>query len=171
MLTRSRNVRTAYKNGKLWCAFEVDNYLLEEELKALQESHEVVTIEIKRPNQRKTLSQNRKAWILIDALASTLHMSKSEVYRMVIKDVPGTSATMMIDASKVDIFIEDWTRRGLGYQVEVLCTSNNFATVIAYYGSSAFDKKQMSDFIEILRIECETQGISTNWMEEPNDKV
>ena len=80
---------------------------------------------------------------------------------------------MPIRNEAVDKFISNWGRNNdgkqrLGWICDILGDSKieGYTNVCAYYGSSTYDSKQMSDLIDNIIFECEEQGIPTKTPEE-----
>ena len=122
---------------------------------------------LKRIHEKRSLSANAYAWVLIDKLAEKLALSKSEVYREAIKDVPGVSDVYVIRNEAVRMLTEGWEREGLGWQVDTMPSSvPGYTEVILYTGSSSYNTKQMSALIDILVQECKAQGIETKSPDE-----
>ena len=48
-----------------------------------------------------------------------------------------------------------WQQNGLGWLTKTI----DDTTILAYYGSSTYDTKQMSRLIDFLQAECVNQGI------------
>ena len=82
----------------------------------------------------------------------------------------------MIDGA-VDRFERVWEAQGLGWQIETVPIGDGCTNVIAYYGSSTFDREQMTQLIENLIFEAENLGIDTDtpdkalWWESLQEEV
>lgn len=119
-------------------------------------------VDIKRVRKGRSLDANAYAWVLIDKIASSLGVSKSEVYREAVKDVPGVSTVVCVQDKAVSSLIKTWKHNGLGWQAETMPSKIDGCTnVVLYYGSSVYDSKQMSSLIDQLITECKQLKIET----------
>ena len=67
----------------------------------------------------------------------------------------------------VSTFIKVWNDRGLGWVCETSETSiAGLTDVIAYYGTSSYNTKQMANFIYYTVQECKNLGIETKPKED-----
>lgn len=121
-----------------------------------------ISIEIKQAHKRRSLSANAYAWVLIDKIAEKTGLRKSDVYRHAIKDIGGVSTTVCVQDFAVDRLRQGWEKNGLGWQTETMKAKLPDCTcVILYYGSSAYDSKQMGQLIDSLIQDAESLGIPT----------
>ena len=122
--------------------------------------------EIKPAKKRRSLDANALYWELCGRLAKALNMTPDEIYRRHIKDL-GNFEIYCVQDKAVDSFKRLWCSNHLGRTVETReskipgCT-----TVLAYYGSSDFDTKQMSHLIDNCIQDCEAVGVETRPQEE-----
>ena len=98
--------------------------------------------EIVKKKKRRSLDANAYAWELCSLIASAVGITKEEVYRQAIRE--GNAYTSL--KGDIDIFERVWTSRGLGWQVQK--ADDN--TILAYYGSSIYDTKEMAALIDRL---------------------
>lgn len=112
--------------------------------------------EIKEYKEKRSLSQNAYAWKLIMELGDVLRKSKEEVYLQMLKDYG--QSTIIVVASDINI---------LGYfkYYEKIKSFMNkgktFDEYKIYKGSSEYDSKEMSIFIDGIVQECQNVGIET----------
>lgn len=118
-------------------------------------------LELKRYRERRSLDANAYAWVLINAIADEIQSSKDEVYLEMLKSY-GQSATATLKATvePSDFFkyyecIREAVANGVLYK-----------HYRVYKGSSHFDTKEMSVFIEGLVYEAKELGIDTRTPEE-----
>lgn len=139
-----------------------------------------INIDIKLWRPKRSGAANRYMWVLVDKIAHEMHLTKNEVYRNAIKEIGGVSEVLRMLDGAVEKFESVWENQGLGWQVEKIPIGDGTTNVIAYYGSSTFDRDQMTQLIENLIFEAENLGIDTDtpdshlwWeslMEEENAK-
>jgi len=111
---------------------------------------------IKEYKAKRSLSQNAYAWTLITQLANVLNKSKEDVYLQMLKDY---------GQSEVISIISDVVLSGYFKYFELIgnhfINGKEFVHVRIYKGSSNFDSKEMSVFIEGIIQECKQVGIET----------
>lgn len=130
-----------------------------------------VTVEIKKYNRKRSLDANAFAWKMIDQIAKKMHMKKSFVYRMAIRDLAGVSETVCVQTEKAQSIKRWWEAKGLGWQVDEFPSKIEGCTNLTLYcGSSAYDTTQMSGLIDSLIQEAEGLGIPT-MTQEMYDKM
>lgn len=116
--------------------------------------------EIKPIRKRRSLDANAYAWVLIHKIAEAVRLTPAEVYKREIKEIGGTSKVVCLENRAVESMIQLWEHNGLGWQAEPFPSKIPGCTnLILYYGSSCFDTKQMSVFIDHLIEEAKTLGI------------
>lgn len=121
-----------------------------------------VRVEIKKWHDRRSLTANAYAWVLIDKLAEALNLPKTEIYRNTIRNIGGVSSTVFVKTEAAARLAEEWGRNGLGWTVDRLETfSPDWVQLILYAGSSTYDGAQMARLIDSLIGECRQLGIET----------
>lgn len=112
--------------------------------------------EIKENSKHRTLTQNAYAWSLINELANKLNISKEDMYLKMLKDF-GQSTILSIK-QEVDI-------SGFFKYYEIIGESELNGKIFCHYkifkGSSQFDTKEMTVFLNGIIQECESVGIPT----------
>jgi len=119
--------------------------------------------EIKEYRKKRSLDANAYAWVLIGKLAGKLHISPEEVYRAAIRDVGDNYEVTPIRNDALERWKNIWAQNGIGWICDEIGASKieGYTNVRNFYGSSAYDKAQMSRLIEIIVQECKNQGIET----------
>ena len=118
--------------------------------------------ELVKSKKRRSLDANAYAWVLVDKIATAIRLPKEEVYQTAIKGIGGVSDIVCVKDAAVDKLRQNWSKNGLGWQTETMpskivgCTN-----VVLYYGSSAYDTKQMSALIDRLIEDARSLGIET----------
>jgi len=131
------------------------------ELETLKDKELIV--EVKKRTEKRTLSQNAYLWVLIQELANKLQLSKEQVYKTYIKDY-GQYEALMIQNKAIEKFINAWQSNGLGWVAEIMRESKSnkgCSVVLAYYGSSTYDRQQMNRLLDAVIEDCKEQGINT----------
>lgn len=118
--------------------------------------------ELKKLRVKRSLSANAYAWVLIDKLAATTGYTTNEIYRHTIKEIGGVSTEGQWPAEDAMRFKRSWERNGLGWQVDIMPSSEaGMVDIRAYYGSSVYNTQQMSRLIDKLVQDCKACGIET----------
>lgn len=117
--------------------------------------------EIKEYKEKRSLDANAYAWVLLGKLQDKLHIPKEEIYRDAIRNI-GSYEVIPIKNEAVEKFRQAWSKKGLGWITETTKSKlDGYTNVIAYYGSSIYDTKEMTRFIELIIQECEQLDIET----------
>ena len=128
---------------------------------------EKLTVKIGKFKQKRSLDANAYCWVLISRLAEKLNVPKTDIYRAAIREIGGNSDTVCIQDKAVDSLRNGWERNGIGWLTETMPSKLDGCTnVVLYYGSSTYDKEQMSRLINNIVDECRLQGIETKCPEE-----
>ena len=113
--------------------------------------------ELKRVKQKRSLSANGYAWLLMDRIAAALKITKEEVYRKAINDVGVFTEIKVTDADAARRFRQIWQANGLGWLTKTV----NDTTIYAYYGSSTYDTAEMARLIDYIVDEAKRLHIET----------
>ncbi len=123
--------------------------------------------EITQARKKRSIDANALCWVMLDKLSEALNAPKEELYRRYIKDIGGVSDILCVPNKAVDKFRKEWESKGIGWQTDTIPIRTEGCTgVIVYYGSSAFDTKQMSRLIDSIVQDCQSIGIETRQKEE-----
>lgn len=117
--------------------------------------------EIKEHKKPRSLNANAYCWVLLGKIADVIGSTKEEVYREYIKN-KGIFRLITMNYDAVDTFIRVWQERGLGW----ICDRSeskyeDMIDVVAYYGTSSYNSKQMANFIDYVVEEAKNLGIET----------
>ena len=117
---------------------------------------------LSKARKPRSKDANGLAWTLIDKIAAEIRLGKDEVYRNTVRDVGGNSQYPLVRLDAYDELRRTWESKGLGWQCELMPSPvPGYVTACLTYGSSAFDTKQMSVFIDRLIQDCHALGIET----------
>ena len=143
----------------------LDTDLSAEYLDELKDKELKVQVSVWR--QDRSLNANNYCWKLLDEIAQRMHSTKEEVYQEIISKV-GVFEILPIRNEAVDNFVEKWQSRGLGWVCNIMRDSKipNYTNVIAYYGSSVYNTKEMSRLIDEVVQEAQGLGIQTKTPQE-----
>lgn len=130
-------------------------------VKASEQGERGYVVEVSKPRKKRSLSANSYLWVLCDKIAKVIGTTKETVYIKNIREV-GCFDVLEIADNAVDGFINRWKSMGIGNYAETVGYSyKGYTGVIAYYGSSGYDTKEMSRLIESVVQEAKTLGIET----------
>lgn len=117
---------------------------------------------LSKARKPRSTDANGLAWALLDKIAAEIRMGKDEVYRNTIRDIGGNTSYNLCRIDAYDDLKRVWEGKGLGWQCELMPSPvPGYVTACLTYGSSAFDTKQMSIFIDRLIQDCHALGIET----------
>ena len=120
------------------------------------------TADLKEKRKKRSLSANAYFWTLCGKLASALGIPSHEIYRQYVKEIGDNFETIPIKNEAKERFIQAWESHGLGFLCEELEeAAPGYTTLAAYYGSSTYDSRQMSNLIDLVVFDCKEQGIET----------
>ena len=112
--------------------------------------------EIKEHKEKRSLSQNAYAWKLITELANVLRLNKEDLYIKLLNDYgQGEQVCMLSKISPQGYFKY--------YEVikNVIIDGKELTIYKILKGSSEFDSREMSIFIDGIIQECKNVGIET----------
>lgn len=119
-------------------------------------------VTIKEFRERRSLDANAYCWVLLDKLAEFLREPKEKLYRDYIKEIGGNCEVVCVLDSAVDKLRRGWERNGLGWLTDTAKSKIDGCTnVVLYYGSSAYDGRQMSRLVDMIIQDCRGCGIET----------
>lgn len=124
-------------------------------------------VEIKVHRKKRSLDANALYWLYVGKLARSRNETADSIYRRHIRDIANyTTLCTLTDA--VPAFEKLWKSGHLGRFIETKESKiSGYTTVLAYYGSSDFDTREMSRLIDNCLQDCREVGIDTT----PLDKL
>lgn len=115
--------------------------------------------EIKEHKEKRSLTANSYCWVLIGKIAEVVGNTKEEVYREFIKN-KGIYRVITIDEKASATFIKVWQQQGLGWVCETSETKiAGLVDIVAYYGTSSYNTRQMANFIDYVVQEAKELNI------------
>lgn len=125
-----------------------------------------IDIQIKKHSETRSLDANAYMWVLISKIQDKLSIPKETIYKDLIKNV-GSYEVVPIKNEAVEKFTKAWHRNGLGWITETVKSKiEGYTNVLAYYGSSSYNTKEMSRLIDLVVQECNQLQIPTKSDEE-----
>lgn len=122
------------------------------------ENEELLSIEIKKYRERRSKDANAYSWVLLQKLAEKLNTTKDELYLIMLERY-GVFTHIVVKPNLVDRVKNEWrTVRELG---EIEVNGKKGIQLQCYFGSSTYNTKEMSVYIDGIVSECEELGIET----------
>ena len=117
--------------------------------------------EIKQHREKRSLDANAYYWKLCGDLAKAIGDTTDNIYLRHIRDIANYDTLYMV-RDAVPEFERRWKDGHLGRLIETR-ESNipGYTTVLAYYGSSDFDTREMSRLIDNCIQDCQAVGVET----------
>ena len=152
-------------NGKVEISFTCEKSIIRQ-FEGLKDDKEL-TVQVKEYRQKRSLSQNAYMWVLLDEIAKAVNNTKENIYKELVKDY-GVFEVLPIKDEAVKRFNHNWSKNGLGWFTETIGQSKlkGYTNLIAYYGSSTYDTKEMTRLLDAVVNECKELGIQTLTMSE-----
>ena len=120
---------------------------------------EKLSIEAKKYRAKRSLDSNAYAWVLMQKIAEALHTDKENVYLQCLQKYSRAFTHVIVKENAVARMKELYrTCVDLG---EVTVNGQTGHQLQVYYGSSSFDSKEMSVFIDGIVSECKELDIET----------
>ena len=113
-------------------------------------------LKIDKHRNKRSLDANNYAWHLINEIANALRMSKEEVYLRMLKDYGQREYVSMLANVNPNRISEYYEEQGTFKH-----NNNTFKSYMFYIGTSQYDSREMSIFIDGLVQEARHLGIET----------
>ena len=120
-----------------------------------------LNIGLKKYRKKRSNDANAYAWVLLGELQDALNIPKEEIYRDLIRNI-GSYEIVPVKNKAVEKFRQAWSKNGLGWITETMKSKlEGFTNVVAYYGSSTYDTKEMTRLLDSIIQDCKSQNIET----------
>ena len=128
-------------------------------LKMVEELHgaDKLSIKLDKYRQKRSLNANNYAWKLITEMGNKLHESKEDIYFKMLKDYGQSEMISVLAHIPLGGYIKYFEEAG-----ESNLNGKLFKHYRVYKGSSEFDTKEMSIFIDGIVTEAQNLGIPTD---------
>lgn len=143
--------------GKPIISLEVNEKL--PALKLVDELHsaEKLSIKITKFREKRSLNANAYAWLLIGKIGDAVRESKEEVYLRMLKQYGQSELVSAMAHIPFGQFVKYYEEAG-----ESTLNGKLFKHYRVYKGSSEFDTREMSIFIDGVVYEAKSLGIQTD---------
>lgn len=150
-----------FATGKPTISFEVneknDFKLLVDEMKGLEK----LSIEVKPFRQKRSLNANNFAWKIITEIANVLRAGKDEIYLKMLKRYGQSEIFSVQSHIPFGEYVKYYEEAG-----ESELNGKLFKHYKVFKGSSEFDTREMSIFIDGVCSEAKEMGIQTETPDE-----
>lgn len=117
--------------------------------------------EISKSKKKRSMDANKYFWEIVGKLSAAMCIDKDTIYRSAVCAV-GAFTTLEIPNDAFDDFRRVWANKGLSWIAEKVDEKDNGNAIVrAYYGSSAYDAKEMSALIDYVLQDARAIGIET----------
>lgn len=128
-------------------------------------------IEIKLHREKRSNDANAYFWTLCGKLSAAIHVPPVEIYRQYIRDIGDNYIIVPVRHDAVGLFCYAWEydhgKKKMGWITDTMTSKlEGYTNVVAYYGSSTYDKAQMGRLIDFLIEDCKENGIETKTPDE-----
>lgn len=117
---------------------------------------------LKQHREKRSLNANAMCWGLLSKLADAFGETKEMLYLGYVRNC-GPYKDFELTESEAKTFCVAWERLGTGWPTEQVdyTPDGNRVVIRAYYGSSTYNKRQMSRLLDLIVDDCKAQGIET----------
>lgn len=117
---------------------------------------EKIAVKIDKYREKRSLNANAYAWLLIGKIADVLRASKDDVYMLMLKRYGQSEIISVLAHIQLAGFVKYYEELG-----ESNLNGKDFKHYKIYKGSSEFDTREMSIFIDGIVSEAKALGIQT----------
>ena len=114
------------------------------------------TFEIKEYKPKRSRNQNSYAWELVTQIGNAVRKSKEEVYLDMLKHYGQSEVVSILSSINPNGYFKYYEKIGTG-----IVNNKEFNHYKIFKGSSEFDSKEMSIFLDGIVQEAENLGIPT----------
>jgi hypothetical protein len=156
----SNNIRFT-EEGKTVIAFELNERMAALEMVDELYGKEKLLIQVDQYKEKRSLNANNYAWKLITEIGNKLRMSKEDVYLLMLKRYGQSEMVSVLANVPFGKFVKYFDEVG-----ESELKGKLFKHYRVYQGSSEFDTKEMSIFIDGIVSEAKDLNIPTDTPEQ-----
>lgn len=120
-----------------------------------------VSVEISKYREKRSLNANAYAWKLLTEIGNVIRSSKDDVYLQMLKRYGQSEIISALSKISVKGYFKYYEEDG-----ESILNGKSFTHYKVYKGSSEFDTREMSIFIDGIVDEAKALGIQTETPDE-----
>lgn len=117
---------------------------------------EKLTIKVDQHREKRSLNANNYAWALISKIADALRASKDDIYLKMLKHYGTSEVVSVVGHIPIERYV-----KYCEYFGESILKGKRFVHYKVFKGSSDFDSREMSIFIDGIVSEAQELGIQT----------
>ena len=153
-----QNITKDYMSGQLQITFAINEPSAAQAVNEIKDC-EKLSIRAVKHREKRSLDSNAYAWVLMQKIAEAINSDKWSVYLVMLQKYSRDFTFVICKEKAIDKLKELYrTCVDLG-EVNVNGTTGHQMQV--FFGSSTFDTKSMSVFIDGIVSECKDLGIET----------
>lgn len=126
-------------------------------------AYEKLDISMKKHREKRSLDANAYCWVLLQKMAEILKTDKWSLYLQMLKEY-GQFTHVVVKEQAVEAMKRQWRECEVLGPIKVGGMTG--IQLQCYFGSSTYDTKQMSDFIDGIVREAQELGIDTRTPDE-----
>ena len=156
-----QNVSVDYQTGKALLTLSVNQK--QSAINCFDELHleEKLSFKIDKHKEKRSLNANNYAWKLLTEIGNFMRLSKEDVYFIMLKRYGQSEMISVLSHIPIGNYVKYCEKAG-----ESTLNGKEFTHYKVYKGSSEFDKKEMSIFIDGIVEEAKDLGIPTETPEQ-----
>lgn len=156
-----QNVSVDYQTGNALLTLSVNQK--QSAINCFDELHleEKLSFKIDKHREKRSLNANNYAWKLLTEIGNVMRLSKDDVYFIMLKRYGQSEMISVLSHIPIGNYIKYYEKAG-----ESTLNGKEFTHYKVYKGSSEFDKKEMSIFIDGVVEEAKDLGIPTETPEQ-----
>ena len=116
----------------------------------------IYDLKIDKHRNKRSLDANNYAWHLINEIANALRLSKEEIYFQMLKSYGQRDYISMLSNVNASDYFKYYEEQGVFKN-----NGNTFKSYLVFKGTSQYDSREMSIFIDGLVQEARQLGIET----------
>ena len=116
----------------------------------------VFDLKIEKHRNKRSLDANNYAWHLINEIANALRLSKEEIYFQMLQSYGQRDYVSMLSHVNASDYFKYYEEQGVFKN-----NGNTFKSYLVFKGTSQYDSREMSIFIDGLVQEARNLGIET----------
>ena len=144
------------ENGISEVVFRFDNWVMKRSAKQLV-GGTIYSLEIKEPRDKRSLNQNALFWVIVGDIAKDVGMTDEEVYPKIVERT-GTNFEVITAIREAIPRLKE-TFRAVVELPMLEDKEGGLVDLKVFFGSSKFNKKEMSELIEKALYYAEQVGI------------
>lgn len=171
MEIQTRNIDCSMQDNRLIIEITVNNHArtideITEFKDWLGQTNKNLSVKIEKEFPKRSLTANAYSWVLIGKIAEVTRQSQDEVYIEMLKRYGQREQELVSVISEAVEMLERATKNHCCVVGTSELNGKEFTHLAILIGSSKFNSRQMSIYIDGIKSECELLGIETKSQKE-----